>query len=217
MRFSKIVIRKSLRQPFDGGFPFPAAMYSCRAWAYSSGVSVSFAAASFCRASLKYFFRYVTHQPQPVPAPPHSLIWLARRGCRTRMKLRIFRLGDVEAVADGVVELHRLTPGLDSHPAEKSNRWRTRSTPAAPSSRGAESIVRTHLRCVVKRVAPPHPLRLSPHVPRYSLFTTPITSGALVATRLCASHSIFLPGTSGSRAAQTARLPSRIVSVRRPA
>jgi hypothetical protein len=52
---------------------------------------------------------------------------------------------------------------------------------------------------------------------RYSFLTIGITSGAFVATSALASHSIFLPSLSASGAAQTARLPSRIVSVSPPA
>lgn len=62
-----------------GGVPPPWRMYSPRCRAYSSAVSPSSFAFSPV-ADWKYFLRNGTHQPQPVPAPPHSLIWLATRG-----------------------------------------------------------------------------------------------------------------------------------------
>ncbi len=72
-----------------GGFPLPARTYSARSAAYFSA-STSIAVSLLDAAASNSFRRKGTHQPQPVPAPPHSLISLGTRGLWIRMKFTTF-------------------------------------------------------------------------------------------------------------------------------
>ena len=94
-----------------GGVPLPAFTYVVRPEAYCAASGrLGFAASSLLRLASKQFAQIGRHQPQPVPAPKHSLIWLARCGFSTRRKFEHLSLGDVKAEAKFVVEVPSFMP-----------------------------------------------------------------------------------------------------------
>ena len=73
-----------------GGVPWPPRMYSARWAAYSSGVRRSISPIS-SDVARKSRLRNGMHQPQPVPAPPHSESRLGTCGLVRRTKFSSFR------------------------------------------------------------------------------------------------------------------------------